>query len=189
MFRALKCVLNPSIRRGLLTSTFAFTLFVNPIHAGTIPGRWEKVEQLQVGDSISVILISGELLEGSFEGFEGDALNLGLRRSLVQLERTEIYRVTASYAEKDNPVTGALWGLAGGAAFGAVLVATDGSAAIVSDPGGSGFTGRVSSGTYKWENEAAIVLGSAAIGSLFGFLIDVSVDPMEVRHEVVYQAM
>jgi hypothetical protein len=171
-----------------IVPAFAVVLMIISARAATVPGRWEKVELLQPGSEVSVLLISGELAEGTFEGVEGDQFLLGTGRTTLPLETSGIYRVTTSYVEKGSPVKGALWGLVAGAAFGGILVATDGSAGFVSDPGESGFTGGLSSGGHEWENKGAIVAGSAAVGCLLGFLIDVSVDPMEVQHEVVYQA-
>jgi hypothetical protein len=156
--------------------------------AETVPGRWEKVELLKPGSSVSVLLLSGELAEGAFEGIQGDQLLLRRGQTTVPLEKHAIYRVTTSHVEKDSPARGALWGLAVGAAFGGILVATDASVGIVSDPGGSGLTGGISSGGHEWDNKGAIVAGSAAVGCLLGLLIDLSVDPMEVQHEIVYQA-
>jgi hypothetical protein len=163
-------------------------LIINSARAETIPGRWEKTELLEPGSSVSVLLLSGELAEGTFEGFEGDEFLLGRGRTTLPLEKHTIYRVTTSYVEKDSPAKGALWGLAVGAAFGGILVATDASVGFVSDPGESGLTGGISSGGHEWDNKGAVVAGSAAIGCLLGLLIDLSVDPMEVQHEIVYQA-
>jgi hypothetical protein len=172
----------------LIVHAFAVVLMVVSARAETVPGRWEKVELLEPGSSVSVLLLSGELVEGTFEGFEGDEFLLGRGRTTQPLEKHAIYRVTTSYVEKDSPVRGALWGLAVGAAFGGILVATDASVGFVSDPGESGLTGGISSGGHEWDNEGAVVAGSAAIGCLLGLLIDVSVDPTEVQYETVYQA-
>ena len=188
MFSVQRFAFNGGPPWKLLGICFSLVLMGVSVRAGTVPGRWEKVELLQPGSSVSVLLISGELAEGTFEGFEGDEFILRSGRTTLPLEKPAIYRVTTSYVEKDSPVKGALWGLAAGAAFGGILVATDGSAGFVSDPGGSGFTGGISSGGHEWENKGAIVAGSAAVGCLLGLLIDISVDPMEVQHEVVYQA-
>lgn len=158
------------------------------VWAETVPGRWEKAELLEPGSSVSVLLLSGELAEGTFEGFEGDEFLLGRGRTTLPLEKHAIYRVTTSYVDKDSPAKGALWGLAAGAVFGGILVATDASVGFVSDPGESGLTGGISSGGHEWDNKGAVVAGSAAIGCLLGLLIDASMDPVEVQHEIVYQA-
>lgn len=154
----------------------------------TVPGRWEKVKALEPGSSISVLLISGELVEGKFERLDRDVLLLRTGQTTESILKNSVYRVTEVTVEKDSGVKGALWGLAAGTALGGILVASDGSAGFVSDPGGTGFTGTLNSGGNDWEKKGVMVAGSAAIGCLLGFLIDVSVDPVKIRRDVIYQA-
>ena len=51
-------------------------LIAQPTHAEVIPGRWEKVSDLDLGTPITVELKNGDRVEGDFEGLSASDVDL-----------------------------------------------------------------------------------------------------------------
>ena len=157
-------------------------------HATIIPGQWAKVDSLETGSPVSVTLRAGNLIQGSITGRTNRELLLETPDGTLQFPLEEVHRVVVPAPQRDGLVNGTLLGLAAGLAFGGVLVATDGSGGIASEPGRGGLQVEIHSGDSGRAQEAAIVAGSAAVGALFGLLIDASEKDHETRHETIYLA-
>jgi len=64
------------------------------LSAGIVPGRWEKVEALSLGDPIIVILKTGDHIESTFVGIDPESLRIiGADNRAAQVPRQEVSRV------------------------------------------------------------------------------------------------
>ncbi len=54
----------------------AFVCLDSSLQAGVIPGRWEKVDELKPGSSITVTLKTGDTLHGKFAGSAADSIRI-----------------------------------------------------------------------------------------------------------------
>ena len=59
---------NMKSNRGQILALVLAGLVSQPAHADMIPGRWEKVSDLELGTPITVELKNGDRVEGEFEG-------------------------------------------------------------------------------------------------------------------------
>ena len=98
-------------------------LILQPVRAGVIPGRWEKVANLDLGARITLELKNGDPLEGNFEGLSASGVDIETRSVRVVIPKEAIR--TVSVQPKDGLTNGAAMGAAVGAAVGAgVFLAT-----------------------------------------------------------------
>ena len=95
--------------RMQIVSLILAGLILQPVRAGVIPGRWEKVENLDLGARITLELKNGDPLEGHFEGLSASGVDIETRSVRVVIPKEAIQ--TISIQPKD--------GLSNGAAIGA----------------------------------------------------------------------
>ena len=106
-------------------------LMALPLRAGVIPGRWEKVSQLEAGASLTVEMKNGDRVKGHFMVLSEFSLELLIHPSRAAIPRKGIQRITHHPRDGvgDGVGRGALYGAAVGAAFGALLGTNDGGGA------------------------------------------------------------
>ena len=102
-----------------------------PLRAGVIPGRWEKVSQLEAGASLTVEMKNGDRIKGHFMGLSESNLELLTHPSRAAISRDGIQRITHQPRDTvgDGVWRGAVVGAGVGAAFGALLGTNDGGGA------------------------------------------------------------
>jgi hypothetical protein len=157
------------MRAGGISSILAIGfLAMNSLQAVVVPGRWEKVEDLEKGTRIMVELTSGDRLEGAFERVTPQELTItdpdGSDR---KLPRTAVAKIETAEKVKDGLTNGMLIGMGVGAGFGV-------AAAVIA-------TGGVS--------EECTACGWAIFaGFAGGWGIGTAIDAMHRGPEVLYQA-
>lgn len=107
-------------------------LIAQPLRAGVIPGRWEKVSHLEAGASLTVKIKNGDRVKGHFLGLSKSKLELLIHPSRAAIPRDGIQRITHQPRDTvgDGVGKGAAVGAGVGAAFGALLVGSiDGGSA------------------------------------------------------------
>ena len=100
--------------RNSRTAVIAFILvglLAVPVRAQGIPGRWEKMEALQLGPQITVKLKNGARIEGQCEELSSSELLLRTGTAQARIPRADIERITTREAD----------GLGDGALRGAVI--------------------------------------------------------------------
>ena len=118
------------MRVGRISSILAIGfLTIGSLKAAVVPGRWEKVENLQTGTQIVVELTSGDRLKGAFERVSPQELTIvdpdGSDR---KLPKTAVSRIETAEKVKDGLTNGMLIGMGVGTGLGvaAALIATGG---------------------------------------------------------------
>ena len=96
-------------------------LIAQPAHAEVIPGRWEKVSDLELRTSITVELKNGDQVEGHFKGLSASELELETHSARAMIPKADIQTITAP--AKDGLAEGAAIGTAIGAGFVGVMAA------------------------------------------------------------------
>ena len=139
-------------------------LVTTSLHAGVIPGRWEKVDALQPRSQIVLSLKTGEHIEGAFVRTGADELTvIDQNGSERKFPKSEVLKIV-SRKKRDQ---GTLVGLAAGFGVGAVL----------------GFLfGRA------FDNTAGGVVLVGGIGAGIGALIGYGAGKLRKGTEVLYQA-
>ena len=114
--------------RTRLVALVLVGLVVLPLHAGVIPGRWEKVSQLEAGASLAVEMKNGDRVKGHFMGLSESSLELLIHPSRAMVPRNDIQRITFHPRDDlgDGFGKGAAIGAGVGAGFGALLGTNDG---------------------------------------------------------------
>jgi len=107
-------------RRVFSYLSFVAILISAYVQAAVIPGRWEKVEALNEGTKLVVILDSKERLEGRLLSAESSDLVLDPDEGeRLTLPKSQILKVTSQdRTENDSVSNGLLWGTVVGAAVG-----------------------------------------------------------------------
>lgn len=148
-------------------------LILQPVRAGVIPGRWEKVENLDLGARITLELKNGDPLEGHFEGLSASGVDIETRSVRVVIPKEAIQ--TISIQPKDGLSNGAAIGAAVGAAIGAGVSLAEFAANGTGDLTGAGvvFYTLVFSGI------------ATAIGAGLGAAADAGMKSMAI---VIYEA-
>jgi hypothetical protein len=104
-------------------------LTIGSLKAAVVPGRWEKVEDLQEGTQIVVELTSGDRLEGAFGRVTPQELTIiepdGSDR---KVPKTAVAKIETAEKVKDGLTNGMLIGMGVGAGLGvaAAVIATGG---------------------------------------------------------------
>ena len=111
-------------------------LISQPVRAGVIPGRWEKVANLDLEARITLELKNGDPLEGHFVGLSASGVNIETRSVRVVIPKEAIQ--TISIQPKDGLGNGAAIGAAVGAAVGAGVSLADFAANGTGDLTGAG---------------------------------------------------
>ena len=138
--------------------------------AGVVPGRWEKVDALRKGTLITVLLESGDRLEGEFRGSDSAALFLDVDGKQIPIPRSGVQKVVRSTPEKDSPWNGAAIGSAVGLGAGIA-------------------TGLAWAAAQSEEGEQGVgILVFAPIGAGIGLLTGYMIDENRTRQEVLYSA-
>jgi hypothetical protein len=133
--------------------------------AGVVPGRWEKVEILSPGEPLTVILKTGDRIEGAFVGIECEVLRIdGYAGRDTKIPKQEVDRV--EFTVNDGVSNGALWGAVIGFAGPAIVT--------------------FASGVDK--TEYPLGLGIGVIGAAAGGLIGWQTDKSRAKTEVLYHA-
>ena len=90
-----------------------------PAHAEVIPGRWEKVSDLELGTPIIVELKNGDPVEGTFEGLFASEVELGSHFARAVIPKADIQTIATQ--KKGGTANGARKGATIGAATGAAI--------------------------------------------------------------------
>ncbi|HUV13092.1 MAG TPA: hypothetical protein VMY18_05575 [Acidobacteriota bacterium] len=145
------------------TGVFLLAVFwlVAQLEAGTIPGRWEKVDALSKGTAVQISLNSGEKLGCILKGVKSDSLTVidgeGTERSLPKSAITSIEGVEK---HSDRMWDGALIG-------GAIGAVAGGAAGYMTEEGRAGYS-------------AALFGG---IGAGIGLAVDAAVKSNQVYYK------
>ena len=99
-------------------------LIGQPALAEVIPGRWEKVSDLELRTSITVELKNGDQVEGRFNGLSASELELETHSARAMVPKADIQMITAP--AKDGLAEGTAIGTAIGTGFVGVVAATSG---------------------------------------------------------------
>ena len=140
-----------------------------PAYAEVIPGRWEKVSDLDLGTPITAELKNGDRVEGELEGLSESEVDIETRSARAVIPKVDIQTIT----------TGAQGGGGNGAEVGAAVGA------------GVSFIGIASSGTVAASGGQLLVgtlitIGLAtAIGAGIGAVADAGTKSETI---VVYEA-
>ena len=102
-----------------------------PLRAGVIPGRWEKVSQLEAGAPLTLEMKNGDRIKGHFMGLSESIFELLIHPSRAAIPRDDIQRITHHPRDGvgDGAGRGALVGAGIGGGFGALLGTNDGGGA------------------------------------------------------------
>lgn len=123
-----------------------------PTRSEVIPGRWEKVSNLDLGMPVTVVLKNGDRVSGEFEGMSGSEVDVETRSARAVIPKADIQsirtRKTGGVGEK--------------AALGAKIGAAVGAGVPL-----IGFA-RSGSGDLNSFGVALIVLGLAGVGTAIG---------------------
>ena len=65
-----------------------------PLRAGVIPGRWEKVSQLEAGAPLTLEMKNGDRIKGHFMGLSESIFELLIHPSRAAIPRDDIQRIT-----------------------------------------------------------------------------------------------
>ena len=108
--------------RTQILGLFLAGLIAQPAHAQVIPGRWEKVSNLDFGTPITVELKSGDQVGGDFDGLSASELEIKTRTALATIPKTDVQTITTP--PKDGLGEGALIGAATGAGLVGILASS-----------------------------------------------------------------
>ena len=151
--------------RNSRTAVIAFILvglLAVPVRAQGIPGRWEKVEALQLGPQITVKLKNGARIEGQCEELSSSELLLRTGTAQARIPRADIERITTREAD----------GLAEGAIIGTIV--------------GLGFA-LLGHGISESSFSEKTLLGVAILAGI-GAGVGVGIDALKKTEVVLYQA-
>ena len=100
-----------------------------PAHAEVIPGRWEKVSDLELGTPVIVELKSGDQVEGEIEGLSESDVDIETHSARAVIPKVDIQTITTRKrgGVGEGAKNGALMGASVGVALGLVTVFTSGS--------------------------------------------------------------
>ncbi len=150
-------------------SAIALVVLVSPfLHAGVIPGRWEKLDAQPSGKQIVVTLKTGDRMECAFKESGNDELTVVTSTgNEMTIAKSEVLRISSLEKHDDPATNGTLIGLATGFAAGIAFFASEseGDLTILGITGIGGGLG-------------------ATIGSLVGY----AADKAHKGTEVLYQA-
>ena len=139
-----------------------------PARAEVIPGRWEKVSDLDLGTPITVKLKNGHQVEGHLQGLSVSELELETHSARAVIPKAEIQTVTTP--AKDGLAEGAAIGTAIGAGFVGVVAAKWGLASALDT---------------NAEGAFAFALISAGVGAALGIAADAA---MKSEPIMLYEA-
>ena len=88
-----------------------------PAHAEVIPGRWEKVSDLELGTPIIVEFKNGDQVEGDFEGLSESEVDIETHSARAVIPKADIQTITI------QPMDGLAEGGCIGAGIGAGIMA------------------------------------------------------------------
>ena len=147
---------------GILSAVILLT----SIHAAVVPGRWEKVEELEAGFPIVVRLTSGEQYKSEYIRLDNEFLTIKDHDDQeIRLRKDHVKSITS----QARIATDSLWqGPVIGGAIGAALGIIP--AAAISNEGNS-------------DRAAAAVAVSAGIGAGIGLLVDAGTKAREVYYK------
>ena len=148
-------------RIAVIVLIFVVLLSV-PAQAQVIPGRWEKVEALQLGPQITVKLKNGARIEGQCEELSSSELLLRTGTAQARIPRADIERITTREAD----------GLAEGAILGTIV--------------GLGFA-LLGHGLSESSFSEKTLLGVAILAGI-GAGVGVGIDALKKTEVVLYQA-
>ena len=96
-------------------------LIAQPAHAEVIPGRWEKVSDLDLGTPITVELKSEDRVEGDFEGLSASDVDIETHSARAVIPKADIQTITTRKkgGAGNGARKGAIIGAAAGAGIGA----------------------------------------------------------------------
>jgi len=140
---------------------------LSALFAGTVPGRWEKVEELETGFPVVVKLTSGEQYTADFVRVDGDELFIQeLEGEEIRLHKEHVKQVTS----QEYIVNDSLW-------QGALIGGAIGAAAVI--PIGVGWTNEGGSS----DRLAGIFALSTGIGAGLGLAADATIKAREVYYK------
>lgn len=164
-----------TVRTGFIATLISLWLCWST-SAEVVPNRWDKLEILHQGARLQIYLISGERLEGPFEGATEDHIStIDDTGQPKELPKSEISKVLALEKSADSDWKRAKWGLLLGGAGGIAAGAATSS---------------------RWTNEGGSAGGwialwggvGAAAGGGIGFLLDRNSQDRTREWIVVYRA-
>ncbi len=164
--------------RTLLVLAGAWSLLVTSPSAlaGVIPGRWDKVDRLETGTPIVIVLKSGETLEARFSATKPDSLVFkAIDGTERQVPKAEVEKVTRAEKTRDSLTNGLLIGSAVGFAVGFGGLAIFNAHETASGP--------------IWDGEAvSYYAGAGLLGGLIGALAGMGIDSAVKTQEELYRA-
>jgi hypothetical protein len=129
--------------------------------ADIIPaGNWAAVQNLKIGKSVSLRMISGDRIDGEFLGLDPDAIRLTVDKMERIFQRSSINEVWQLRAP-DRKLNGTLIGMGAGTAAGAIVAGASG-ALKTGDSAGRAWGG-------------ACIMAGMGLGALFGALTDAAI--------------
>lgn len=141
-----------------------------------VPGHWEKVDSLSPGTGLTLIMKSGDRIDGPYAGGDPEALHL--RRddgSLLSVPRIAVRRIVAAQKTDDRLLNGTLTGTAIGFGAGFLLSAAYNAKETASGP--------------IWDGEAVgTYVGFGILGAGVGALTGALCDKAVKQEVVLYQA-
>ncbi len=150
-------------------------LLATSLQAGVIPGRWDKVDSLDLPVDVIVLLQEGKRVEGSLTAQTVESLLIQTRRDSLTLQKRTIRRVMKAERIPDSTRNGTLIGTGVGFGIGfGTMVAVEKSVTA------SGFE-------LAEENLSLAILGGL-VGAGAGAVSGWAIDRHQPTHEVLYKA-
>jgi hypothetical protein len=162
--------------RPIVASLILLILAAAPLRGQVPPGRWEKVERLQIETPIIIRLKTGDRLEGTFKSVSQESLVIveGSSRERM-IPKTIVQKIETSAKFPDRLRNGALIGMAVGAAGGIGSMVA--------------FAHAKTNGPVYWgEDGGGYLVAAALVGGGIGAATGAIVDASIKHRQVLYQS-
>lgn len=152
-----------------------WALWGTGLQAGVVPGRWEKVERLDAGTPVVLVLKTADRIEGEYHGLNPESLRVvSVQGHELELPRETVQKVLRGEKVRDSLRNGTLMGAAIG--FGAGFASAYLYALSVTASGPVFYKEAVS-------HYVAVGLIGGGIGALTGALVDAAQKTAEVLYQ------
>jgi len=160
----------------IVASLIMLVLAAAQLRGQVLPGRWEKVERLQPGTAIIVLLKTGDRLEGAFKSVSQEAVDLTEGSAQERRIPRSLVRSIETFSKAPDR-------LRNGALIGMLIGAAGGIAGMVA------YARAKTNGPVYWgEDGAGYLVGAVLVGGGIGAATGAIVDASIKHHEMLYQA-
>ena len=155
-------------RIGFIVGILAIPSF---LQAQTIPGRWEKVDQLPPGSNITITLTTGQKITAAFCGAQTDFLTVTIDSTEMKVPKADVQ--TIARTANDRLRNGVLIGTGVGFAAGFLSLVS--------------FNAHVTASGPIWDREGVgYYIGAGLIGAGIGAVTGLMIDSARKTTEIIY---